>query len=140
MQLQHEQRRDYHDLGIKTFFVSYSPILFFFLSSTSLIEISFLQTLPWPLPYWSLLRENESSDCILLERLLRQNKPGDSKQVTGQSFINIQEKQTLWKTLMLIEFTDMLSKNKVFPAESSCRDYMAFCFNEVTLLTNGIWC
>lgn len=63
-----------------------------------------------------------------------------AKQVTGQSFINIQKKQTLWKTLMLIEFTDMLSKNKVFPAESSCWDYTAFCFNEVTLLTNGKWC
>jgi len=61
------------------------------------------------------------------------------KEVTGQSFINILKKQTSWKTLMLIEITDMLSKNKVFPAESSRSDYTAFCFNEVSLLTKAKW-
>lgn len=69
-----------------------------------------------------------------------QSKARDAKQVTGQYFINIQQEQTLWETLMLIEFTDMLSKNKAFPAENSCWDYMAFFLNEVILLPNGKWC
>lgn len=38
---------------------------------------------------------------------------------------------------MLTEFTDKPSKNVLFPAENSCREYMAFYFNEVTLLTSG---